>query len=147
MEETQINILDYAQPVATTGGGAEKADWWKLPLIAAALVVTLLAIILYTARDVLAQRLADAGWVLYVMPGCGACAKQEEILGYYGYLIPHYPFTGKGQYLGDPTKMPPPVDYKAITGFPTWVNVKGTPPLKQVVGVQNEIALAKMLGL
>ncbi len=139
------NIMDYVQPTATggaEGGGAGKADWWKVPLLAAALVILAIAIIWYIAKDAIAKRLADKGWVLYVMPGCGACAKQEEVLGYYGYLVPHYPFSGAGEYLGDPKTMPPPVSGKAIKGYPTWYNTKTK---QSIVGAQNEIALAKMV--
>jgi hypothetical protein len=145
---TPDNIMDYVQPVATggaEGGGAEGAGWWKMPLLVAALVIVLLAIILYVARDVLPERLASKGWVLYVMEGCGACMKQREILGPYGYHVPLYPFTGKGEYLGD-TKMVPPVPVQDIKGFPTWVNTKTQPPFLRKIGVQSEAELVKMAG-
>jgi len=140
--EEPTNIMDYVQPVATGGAeGGGCTGWWKLPLVAAALVIVAIAIIWFLAKDVIAKRLADKGWVLYVMPGCGACAKQEEVLGYYGYLVPHYPFAGTGEYLGDPKTMPPPISGKVIKAYPTWYN---TSTKKIVVGAQNEIELAKM---
>jgi hypothetical protein len=77
----------------------------------------------FTPKNSLVAQLADAGWVLYTMSGCGYCTKQLSVLGVSAY--PKQVHCGGGKSVGGSltetqgTKM-----CSDVPGFPHWVNTQ-----------------------
>ena len=84
-----------------------------------------------------AKRVADMGWVLYTMPGCGHCEEQLSELGCVArcaLIIKSCP--------GGTCAEPPPVD---VSKFPTWLLIDGKVKRKIVGKVSPGDDLVKAL--
>ena len=70
----------------------------------------------------LAKDLASCGWVLYMMPGCGYCHKQMDVLGVKVY--PKQVVCKGGMPASPGTNYKGKMDCGAIKAYPHWENEK-----------------------
>ena len=83
----------------------------------------------------IAQRLGDAGWVLFTLDGCGACEAQKDIIGDSSSVL-LFECDASDEALTTCL-----VDYK-IEAVPTWINFETH---ERLVGVQNQTQLEVMI--
>lgn len=135
--QTQTPIATYVVE-SGPGGGGSSAVWLAVVVV---LVLVVVCVAMMARRKAsLANALANNGWALYVMPGCGHCSRQLNILG-----VDVYPdqYDCKGGKIVSSTGdiHTPPLKCHEVTAFPTWVNVHSG---ARVVGVQDKKALVRM---
>ena len=76
-----------------------------------------------SSKGSLVKHLANCGWVVYYLQGCGYCTKQKNILG--GGYKKYIECDRNGDQLsGYTTKPPIACNSRQIDGFPFWYNTK-----------------------
>jgi hypothetical protein len=104
------------------------------------LVIMVMCRMAGSSEGSLVKRLANCGWVVYYLQGCGYCTKQKSILG--GNYKKYIECDRNGDQLsGYTTKPPIACDSRQIDGFPFWYNTKTRETQR---GLQNIDALKDM---
>lgn len=107
-------------------------------LIAVAVVAILVAIHCLLPPRGLGRRLAEKGWVLYVLEGCSFCTKQ---LGVLGGDYPRLVECGRGGVLKSPRGGAPPLACGEVGSYPTFFNEVSK---ERKAGFQPRESLEKM---
>ena len=104
-----------------------KRQLLQLTFALIAVIIVCMIVTAWRSRR-LAQRLTDAGWRVYLLPGCGYCERQMSLLdGFTNYTI----CAG-----GNPRSC------HGIDQFPLWHNPRTE---KQRIGYQDRQSLCEMI--
>ena len=115
--------------------------FWTIISVLAIVLIVLIAVEVtdstsgVTDDNDIAQRLGDAGWVLFTLDGCGACEAQKDIIGdSAGVLLFECDASSEAM---DACLL----DYE-IESVPTWINFETH---ERLVGFQNQTQLEAMI--
>jgi hypothetical protein len=130
----------------------DKASIWARAgrALIIAFIVVLVLLIAFHSRGrhkmrSLSRKLAQQDWTVYLMEGCGYCARQmKELGGYSRYVLvsagPEHKVLG-----GDASLIS--LDVRKIPAFPFWYAVRGGQNRDSRVGYQSRAALEQMAHL
>jgi len=150
------DISEFVIPSGDAAGAAAAAPASKSAgntgaLVTAVLIFLVVVVIVYlmAAPQTLSAKLARQGWVLYVMPGCGYCKKQQRLLGTTRYpkkvvCVKRSP-SGQAAIALEPSTLAEtnaPLLCSRVQAYPFWINQRTGEVRK---GLQGPRALQSML--